>query len=205
MERDLAIERSRVAALSGVQPPTPQDDPETAAIRQQFFKVFPWAEKIAKLNPEQIDRLVQFDPAPLTQTLEQVAVQHGAHVLQQLAMKVKDAYGGAELAPRAVARIQQLFINDLDADPELRARYERGDMGVIDDFVKEYTGGLLDPFRRSTQAVEQPRREAASRLPRGGAGSAIAAGTPPPTVKPSDGDEYHKAVFRRYRAATGGS
>lgn len=196
IERELHYERQRVAALSGVQPPAAPEDPETARVREQFYKVFPALRKLEGMA-DHLEKLKDFDPQMVTQGFQQLWSIHGSGVFGQLTQKLKEVYGGAELPPKAVQRLQRLFVNELEDDPQLRDRYERGDLTVIDEFVKDMTSGVLDPYRRSTTVAQQPRQALAARLPRGGAGSAIAGGAPRPTVKPSDGDAFHKAAFAR--------
>lgn len=196
IERELHYERQRVAALSGVKPPAQPEDPETARVREQFYKVFPQLRKLEGMA-DHLEKLKDFDPQMVTQGFQQLWSIHGSGVFGQLTQKLKEVYGGAELPPKAVQRLQRLFVNELEDDPQLRDRYERGDLTVIDEFVKDMTSGVLDPYRRSTTVAQQPRQALAQRLPRGGAGSAIAGGAPRPTVKPSDGDAFHKAAFAR--------
>lgn len=204
LERDLYVAQQRVAALSGVQAPAAPEDPETSRIREQFYKVFPALKKLESMA-DQLDRLKDFDPQMVTQGFQQLWGIHGSGVFGQLTQKLKEVYGGADLPPKTVQRMQKLFVSELEDDPELRERYERGDLTVIDAFVKDMTSGVLDPYRRSTAVAQQPRQQLAARLPRQGAGSAIAGGPPRPTVKPSDGDDYHKDAYRRAMARTGGA
>ena len=78
----------------------------------------------------------------------------------------------------------------------MRARYEDVDLSIIDEFVRDYTSGSLDPYRRSTQVAAAPGQAAARRLPRGGGSSAIV-GARPATLKPTD-PGFHEAAFKRF-------
>lgn len=204
LERDLYFAQQRIAALAGVEAPKAPQDPEASRIREQLRKAIPELGDLMDIADD-LKRLKGFDPQMVTQGFQQLWGIHGSGVFGQLTQKLKEVYGGAELPPKTVQRMQRLFVSELEDDPELRERYERGDLTVIDAFVKDMTSGVLDPYRRSTAVAQQPRQQLAARLPRQGAGSAIAGGAPRPTVKPSDGDDYHKDAYRRAMARTGGA
>lgn len=199
LERDLEYERQRVAALSGVKH-TPAPNPERDAIRNQLYEVAPelkelseYREMLAELKELKLKETI----GTLRESHNQTWVQRGTQALNTLQDRVKQAYGGADVSPKAQERIQRAFIGELEADAEMRGRYEAGDLSVIDEFVKDFTGVVLDPYRRSTAAAASPGQMAARRLPRGGGGSPVA-GPPARTVKPSDGDAFHKAAFERF-------
>lgn len=198
-QRELEYERQRVAALSGVKPPAPPPDPEADAIRQQFLKLFPEMKELMDAR-DKLKPWMEMDPKEIQElrTSQQQAWElHGGQVLDLFEQKLRTAYGSAELKPEAVAMVQRMFVSTVETDPDLRARYDRGDLRVIDDFINAYKQGLLDPFHRSTTAAAAPVARAAARLPRGGGASAIT-GPKPPTVKPSDGEAFHKAAFDRF-------
>lgn len=197
LARELDYERRRVAALSGVPAPGPAPDPENDAIRSQFNKLYPGLAKLEAMA-DKLEKAAGFDYEGVTNSQQQVWVAHGTQVLQTLATQVKEAYGGAELTPKALKRIQQAFVTEVMDDPEIKERYEAGDLSIVAEFVKDYTGSNLDPYRRSTAAAGQQTRDQARRLPRGGGGSAVIAPRPP-TLKPSDGDAYHQAAFDRFQ------
>lgn len=192
--RELDFERRRVAALTGVQMPTAAD-PQSEELRAQFAKHFP---KLAKLESlaDKLEKAAEFDYDGVQSSQQQVWVAHGNQALQTLTDKVRQAYGGADLSPKALQRIQRSFVNEIAEDPQMEARYRAGDLTIIDEFLAEWKSGVLDPYRRTTAAAAQPGRPEARRLPRGGGGSAVVGGAPP-TVKPSDGDAFHKAAFAR--------
>lgn len=196
VRQEAALWRSRTEALSGVKAPvTP--DPESDGVRAQFAKLFPGLAKLETMA-DKLERAAAFDYEGVQSSQQQVWVAHGNQVLQTLSEKVKAAYGGADLSPKALQRIQRSFVNEVAEDPQMQARYSAGDLTILDEFIKDYTAGVLDPYRRSTAAAAQPGNPAARRLPRGGGGSAVIGGQPPPTVKPSDGDAYHKAAYDRF-------
>ena len=199
-KRDLEFERQRVAALSGVKAPAAPRNPEHEQIRSQLYEIAPELKELAELK-EKLKGFADFDPSEfktLKAAQEQAWTAQANQVLAQVVDRVKGVYGGAELSPKAVQRIQRSFIAEVSEDPELRARYENGDLSIIDEFVKDLTGSLLDPYRRSTAAANPNNPATRPRLPRGGGGSAVV-GPRPSTVKPTDGESYHKAAFERFQ------
>lgn len=197
LQQELALWKSRTEALSGVKAPT-APNPEADAIKAQFFQVFPEAQKVFGIV-DKLEKLAGVNIDEIVQSQQQSWVQHGARVLDSVVEKIRAVYGGQELAPKATERIQRAFVSELESDPDLRARYDRGDLSVIDDFVKDYTGTILDPYRRSTQAAAPAAPGSFQRrLPRGGGGSAVVPGARPATLKPSDGDDFHKAAFASF-------
>jgi hypothetical protein len=194
IEGRLRYEQERVAALSGVKPPPQPADAENDAIKAHFEKLYPGFGKLMAMQ-EKLEKLSSFDFEGVQKSQEQQWEAHGTQVLATLAERVKAAYGGAELSPKAIQRISHAFASDIQNDPDMRARYDRGDMSLIDEFVKDLTGTILDPYRRSTAAA-QPGNVAARRLPRGGGSSAIV-GARPAALKPSD-PGFHTAAFSRF-------
>lgn len=197
MERDLHYERQRVAALSGVQAPAAPVDPEQQAIRDQLYKVVPELKEFLEMK-DKLKELSGVDFKQIQSATERGWTAQGHQALNLLQGKVKAAYGGGDVSPKTVQRVVNAFIADLQHDNEMRDRYEQGDFSVIDEFISDFTGVVLDPFRRTSQAAAAPAARAAARLPRGGGSSAVAGGPPAPTVKPSDGDKYHEAAFARF-------
>jgi hypothetical protein len=193
-EAQLQFERERVAALSGVKIQS-QPDPESDAVRAQFAKLYPGLAKMEAMA-DKFEKIAGFDFDGIKNSQEQVWVARGNQVLSTLADKVKAAYGGAELSPKALQRISSAFVSEVNDDADMRARYENGDMSIIEDFIKDYTSGILDPYRRSTSAAAAPR-QFASKLPRGGGSSAVV-GNKPPSLKPSD-PGFHEAAYRRFQ------
>jgi hypothetical protein len=176
LERDLEFERQRVAALSGVKH-TPAPNPEADAIRNQLFQVAPELKELFEFK----EMLGELKGLNLKETIAELRASHnqswtqrGNQTLTALENGVREAYGvaGKDLSPKALQRIQRAFVSELQEDDAMRERYEAGDASVVTDFVKDFTGVVLDPYRRSTASAPAAGREAARRLPRGGGGQA---------------------------------
>lgn len=198
IERELDFHRRQVAALTGVQMPKPPANPEHEQIKQQFFEIFPQFKAVADLDLDKLSKLTQFDFEALQranqQTSEQIWASHGQRAAQTFEAKVKELYG--EIEPKQVQRIINAFVAEASEDADLRRRYEVGDFSVIDEWLGDWSKGLIDPIRKAaTQPT--PGQLAARRLPRAGGGSAVV-GPKPPSLKPSDGDKYHNAAFNAF-------
>ncbi len=199
IEQQLQYERQRVAALSGVQMPAAPRNPEHDAIRNQLLEVMPELKGYLDMQDKLKGLVEGFDPkefASIRESQNQSWAAQGNQTLRTLADKVKAAYGGAELPAKQLKRIASAFVTEIGEDAELRARYESGDMSIIDEFVADFTGGVLSPFQRQQAVAQQANRGIAARLPRGGGSSAVV-GARPATLKPTDPD-YHKAAFKRF-------
>ncbi len=197
-KRDLHYERQRVAALSGVQMPAAPRNPENDAIRNQLLEVMPELKDYLDMK-DKLKAFSDFDPKEITAIREsqnQSWAARGNETLRTLTDKVKQAYGGADLSPKQMKRIASAFVTEVGEDPELRARYESGDLSIVDEFVADFTGGVLTPYQRSNSVAQQTARQQASRLPRGGGSSAVV-GARPAALKPSD-PGFHEAAFKRF-------
>lgn len=198
LESDLAQERQRVAALSGVTPPPTGQAAEAAAIREQLLAVMPELKEMFD-RKDKLFKAADFDFDSLRSNQDRTWEQRGTQALGLLTDQITEAYGGQALSPKAVQHFQGMFISALARDAEMRQRYEFGNPAdVVAEFVKDITEGVIAPIKRSAAAASgtDPRLAAAARLPRGGRGGPITA-SQPRTVKPADGDAFHKAAFGR--------
>jgi hypothetical protein len=202
LQQQLAFEQQRVAALSGVKLPAPPRNPEHDQIRNQLYEIAPELKELAELK-EKIKALSGFDPKEfqaLKDSQQQSWQVYGNSTLRTLIDKAKEAYGGADLSPKALRRISSAFASELQEDQEFRERYEAGDLSIIDEFIADYRGSVLDPYRRQSAAAAAPNMAAARRLPRGG-GSTPVVGARPALLKPTD-PNFHQDAWKRFSAAT---
>ncbi len=187
--------RDEVARSRTPKPAPPPPDAEADAIRQQFFKLFPAAEKLFGLPVDRVAELL--DQAPhLNAQAEHYWSTFGAHMLRSLDERVRQAYGGA---PDAKARrwIEVGFIDWVENDPTARQRYLAQDPSLVSDYWTFIDGTVLAPARRSALATEQQRATKRAALPSAGPRTQPV-GTPPPT--PKDEDELHAAAWAALQA-----
>lgn len=173
------------------QAPAPQDDPQTAAIREQFKKLFPNLARFEEVNPDQLRQLL--DTAPQQQQQwEQYWTNVGQNSLRTLQTKITEVYGD-KLDPVARGVFESAFISWVERDPQARERYLSQDPQLVEDFWKRTTAAVLDPVRRSASAQVAQRVDRASRLP-SVPRSTNAMGTPRPP-KPKTEEDLHDAAW----------
>jgi hypothetical protein len=151
LQQALEQERQRVRALTGVEAPP---NPQVVEVQQAIEQMFPFL-KTAREKQAHIDRLLQLVEGGDLDTLMQardMTFQRGAFTAASAASKGwAEATGRAEsdLTPRDRQRLGQAlraFIGE-DETGQRASRYEFGDPGLIDEFVKDYLG-LFGPPRQ---------------------------------------------------------
>jgi hypothetical protein len=195
--REIARLQQEITKLQP-KPAAPAPDPEADAIKQQFFKLFPAAQKLFELQPDKLEQLLGAAPHWQAQT-EHYWTNVGANYLRQLEQSMHTVYGGA---PDAKARrwFESAFIDWVNNDPEAQNRYIQQDPNLVSDFWKQAEQLMLDPVRRSAIAAEQRKADRRNRLP-APAGSTQALGKGP-AAKPKDEDELHERAFEAFEAAS---
>lgn len=184
--------QERVERFSAPQPrQQPQDDPQTAAIRDQFKKLFPNLSQFEELDPSQLKELLASAPQQ-KQQWEQHWSNIGQNTLRTLHSKVTEVYG-EKVDPVTRGVFESAFISWVERDPQARERYFGQDPQLVEDFWKRTTAAVLDPVRRSASAQVAQRVDRAQRLP-SVPRSTNAIGTPRPP-KPKNEDEMHDAAW----------
>lgn len=198
--RVLAEQNRRIQELEGrLRPPAPEPDAETRAITEQFYKLFPWAEKLSKLPIDQLEQVLQAVPN-LQGGQEAYWNGVGASMMRSLSAKLTDIYG-KDLHPSVAQQYQQGFISWCENDPENRRRYMAADPTLVDDYWSLVDTNILGPVRRKATAPVERRMEAVSRLPRVGPSTNVPPGQRPP--KPKNEDELHDQAWQAIQAARG--
>jgi hypothetical protein len=182
--------------------PEPEFNPETEAIKRQFFSLFPQAKGLfatMEKNPEMLAKLeeaLQVLPNVAADS-EQRWVAQGAQTLRTLATEGAKIVG-AELPLKARAWHEAAFIASLEADPELRNRYMRGDIeGLVREYWQDVNTNMLDPIRRSAAVKLQQRGDRVARVPTAGPGSGpVGKGG----TKPKSEDDLHDQAWEALQA-----
>jgi hypothetical protein len=180
--------------------PAGPDDPESEVIRQQFFKLFPWAKNFQAAldaNPDLIDRLqdtVKVVPQFQSQ-MDQQWQAAGASALRMLSAKGGELYGG-DMNPSVQRAHELAFIDRIERDPELRQRYLQGDHdALVREYWQEMTTHMYDPIRRRAAVTNQQRAVRVARVPSSGpASQALGKGAP----KPKTEEDVHEAAAQAY-------
>jgi hypothetical protein len=195
LNAELAAERKKVQALSGVTP-TSKEDEEWEAARTLLEKKYPG---LAMLSDAQIVTKLQkiFDTSESIQAnSDQQWQNQGIRSFKELeALAAKELK--ADLSPRGKRALRAAFIDYVQSDEEAGERYVTGDTDLIKEFWLDYQKSFIDPVRRSQNAsvVERGSR---LRMPRGGNSAANV-----PAVKKPDytnEDSVHNGAWDAIKA-----
>lgn len=182
--------------------PEPEFNPETEAIKRQFFSLFPHAKGLFAAIEKNPDMLTKLEEAltvlpGVAADSEQRWVAQGAQALRSLATEGAKIVG-AELPLKARAWHEAAFIASLEADPELRSRYMRGDVeALVREYWQDVNTNMLDPIRRSAAVKLQQRGDRVARVPTAGSGSGpVGKGG----TKPKSEDDLHDQAWDALQA-----
>ncbi len=160
----------RVAALSGVQIPNPQDE-KVAQSREALMTLFPQLRKFENLTDEQLDRVLQTPDFVERANANDIQnwTRHGRQQLGTLHQDVADAIGAETLTSDQQSDVNESFKSwfKTTVEKELQAsggeisatlqRYEDGDKTLIGEFSKRYIGNWITPARRQVTAQQTAR------------------------------------------------
>jgi len=198
LNAELAAERKKVQALSGVVP-TSKEDEEWEAARALLEKKYPG---LAMLSDAQIVKKLQkvFDTSESIQAnSDQQWQNQGIRSFKELeALAAKELKG--DLSPRGKRALRAAFIDYVQSDEEAGERYVTGDTELIKEFWLDYQKSFIDPVRRSQNAsvVERGSR---LRMPRGGNSAANVPAVPKPDF--TNEDSVHNGAWAALKARLG--
>lgn len=156
-QAELAMERKRVQALSGVTPTDPQQQ-EVEAIRARFKELFP---HLADLTEDDVKALRASKEAvgSVQSMQERYWADHTKKMLTAVESKVAEAVGG-ELTARQRKNLHAAFSLEAETDENFLKRFEAGDSGLAEEFAKSWTADWFEPARRQQerQITENTRR-----------------------------------------------
>ncbi len=161
-ETELALERRRVQALSGVNPRS-DEDTNNDLVRQRLEALYP---ALGKLTPQQVERLLAV--ADKADSLEESNLsgwkRHGTQMLDQVTASVAKVVGGT-LSERQATALKRAYVQEAEANPEFLARHEAGDPKLVEEFAKAWIDDWFEPARRSAlnKEVERQKRVPSAR------------------------------------------
>ena len=187
----------RVAALSGVQTPNPQDE-KVAQSREALMTLFPQLRKFENLTDEQLDRVLQTPEYVERANANDVQnwTRHGRQQLGVLHNDIATAIGAETLTDDQKADVGESFKSWFKATvgKELEAtggeqsktlqRYEDGDQTLINEFSKRYIANWITPARRQVTAQQTARVN--QRVPNSGGRAQVTGVKKPETFKSLD-------------------
>jgi hypothetical protein len=169
----------RVRALLGVDEAS-RRDPQTDAIRQQFFQVMPELAPLAQ-NPQQLNQLLQLvQSGQLNEILGTMQSYWGRHA-QTTARDLVSQYAKAinvdpsTIPPRAVQRMAMHLKSFIEEDQtgERQMRFEHGDPRLVEECLADVQGLFVEPVRRSTNVGAAQNVERNRQLPNQGPRGAV--------------------------------
>ena len=187
----------RVAALSGVQQPNPQDE-KVAQSREALMTLFPQLRKFENLSDEQLDRVLQTPEYVERANANDVQnwTRHGRQQLGVLHSDVAAAIGAETLTDDQKSDVGESFKSwfkatvgkELEATGGERSatlqRYEDGDQTLINEFSKRYIANWITPARRQVTAQQTARVN--QRVPNSGGRAQVTGVKRPDTFKTLD-------------------
>jgi len=151
-----AVQR-QLHAIVGV---TPQEDPEIAAVKAQFNRLFPGLSKLESIA-DQIAAL-QERSGDLEQQSQHYWTSYGRQTMDRLYAKAEQSLGGP-LSKDGKEALLAAFSGYVASSPTLTERYSK-DPTIVDEYWDRFASNLIDPVRRQAAAtVEQqtgPLRQA---------------------------------------------
>ena len=156
---ELAAERKRIAALAGINVPSPEEA-EADDIRQRLGKVATseWLLSQLGISKEELAdfKAAREDRSRLSDMEKHYWGKHGQLMVSQVTKALAKEYGG-ELTKRQADTIAQAYVLRAQADPEFLQRHEDGDDALVTDFAKEWLEDWYEPARRRITATEVDR------------------------------------------------
>ena len=181
--------QSQLRALVGV---TPQEAPETAAVRQQFSQLYPG---LAKLEERANDLLGMTDRSgDMDAQSRHYWQNYGRNAMDRLYSTAEKSLG-APLSQDGKRNLHAAFLGYVSSSPDLTQRYT-SDPSIVDEFWTGFSGSLIDPVRRTASATVQ-QQVAQRNIPQD-----TPAGVPSPAPPPklSNIDDRASMGWARYQA-----
>lgn len=144
----LAQVQNQLHALVGV---TPQEDPNVAAIRQQFGQLYPG---LSRLEERVEDLLGVVDRSADQETQQRHYWQsYGRQSMDRLYSLAEKTLGG-NLSDDGRRALHSSFLGYVSSSPDLTERYT-SDPTLVDEFWRGFSSSLIDPVRRTATASVQ--------------------------------------------------
>ena len=145
---ELELERKRVRGLAGVEDPDPDADLD-AQVKAKIDKLYP---HLAGLSREDIEAI----KADLADREVRPWREYGNYVVSAVGQEVAKELGG-ELSQRQLRALRPFIAGELEANPELVERYEKGDKTLVAELAKFWLEDWYKPASRKVTAAEVAR------------------------------------------------
>jgi hypothetical protein len=159
-QTELQSERRRIAALAGVNTPSPEEA-EAEEIRQRLEKVLT-RQHLSKMlgfeSEEELDELrnMRGSFTRLRETENWLWNRHASDMVGRVATRIGKELGG-DLSKRQQDKLATEYALKAHSDPEFLQRHESGDDSLVEDFAKEFIEDWIEPVRRRAITSEADR------------------------------------------------
>ncbi len=137
--------RTQLHSIIGVTPP---QDPEIAAVRGQFSKLYPGLTRIED-KAEALDAMLERAADQEAQTAHYWTT-YGRQTMDRLFSHAEKSLG-SPLNDEGKRQLHASFTGFVQASPEMTSRYAN-DPSIVEEFWKQFTSSFIDPVRRSASA-----------------------------------------------------
>lgn len=148
--------KSQLHSLVGV---TPQADPQTSAVRDQFGQLYPGLSKLEERAAQVMEMLERSGDMESQNT--HYWQTYGRQQMDSLFSKASESLG-APLTDEGKRSLHASYVGFVQSSPELTARYA-SDPTLVNEFWNAFTSSFIDPARRAASATVVGR--AAASLP----------------------------------------
>jgi hypothetical protein len=170
----------------------PQQNPEIAAVRQQFGELYPG---LAKLEQRAADLEALMERAgDIENQNSHYWTSYGRQTMDRLFTHASDSLG-SPLTEEGKRALHSSFVGWVSSSPELTDRYAN-DPTIVEDYWKMFTSSFVDPVRRAAATTAVGRATSGAQLPQDTPG-----GLPRPiggAVKPANLDERAAQAWSQY-------
>jgi len=137
--------QTKLAQLFGGQK-SPEEQ-ETEAVKAAIAKMYPG---LTKLTPEMLEKMEKMlgQTDALSSSANAIWDMRANQAREFMFSKVAAAMGVDKLSDRQQDRVIRGLVDYLDSDDAVRQRYEAGDNGPLDDYVKEFVEDWFEPAKR---------------------------------------------------------
>lgn len=156
---EVEAERRRVAALAGVNVPTPEEAELEEVRKRAATALTPdWLLKQLGLTKEEIEdfKAAREDRKRLAELEGHVWGKHGESMVRDVTKELSKEYGG-DLTKRQIDTITKAYVLRAQQDPEFALRHEQGDPALVTEFAKEWLEDWFEPAKRKVTSTEANR------------------------------------------------
>ena len=153
---ELALERRRIQALTGVNPRSAEET-DNDAIRARLQAVM--GPDFGSLSKEELAELRELKASAAELKAENARrwESHGQRMLDATVEAATKEMGGV-LTDRQQTRLRRAYVQEAENDATFLARHDAGDPKLVTEFVKTFLDDFFEPARRKVLSTESARQ-----------------------------------------------